>query len=158
MSIFPKGLELVRDEEPIPVRICRADPAGPWFVIHVNRVSASKFRAVSQRYAAPAGTKPGSKAAKLHEAKFVEAFCRTSLAGWEGLTLDNYEELVPGSRFSGEAMDDWRSKRRELPFSMEVATDLYRDTWPDKFSDLIIRAMKEGVEEAEAEDEDRKEP
>lgn len=157
MALLPNGLELVEDDEPISLPICRANPDGPWFQLYVRRISVDRFRSLSQRNQAPQGTKPGSKAAKLHEQKFIESFCRTTLSGWEGLTVDNWEELLPGAKISGDSAEDWRDKGKELPFSLELAGYLYQKVWPDKFSDLILRAIKEGVDESEQEDEDLKE-
>lgn len=157
MSLLPTGLELVQEEDTLELRICRASPDEPWFCIDVRRISVERFRSLSQRSAAPAGTKPGSKAAKLHEQKFVESFVRSTMASWSGLTVGNWEDLLPGSKISGDEAEEWRKDSKEIPFSLELATYLYQKVWPDKFSDLILRAIKEGVEEAEEEDEERKE-
>jgi hypothetical protein len=157
MSMLPGGLEIVENDNTVEVQVCRADPSGPWFTLEVKRISVDKFRGLSQRNAAPAGTKPGSRAAKLHERKFVDAFVKSTLAGWSGLTLDNLEEILPGRSVGGEEAGEWRETGREIPFSTEAATYLYQEVWPDKFSDLILRAIKEGVDAQEAEDDERKE-
>ena len=157
MALLPGGLEVVQSDDAINLPVCRANPDGPWFALWVKRISVDRFRSLSQRNAAPQGTKPGSKAAKLHEQKFIDSFVKTTLDGWEGLTVENWEDLLPGSTIGGDEAEEWRKDQKEIPFSLELASYLYQKVWPDKFSDLILRAIKEGVDEAESEDEERKE-
>ncbi len=116
MSMLPGGLEIVENDNTVEVQVCRADPSGPWFTLEVKRISVDKFRGLSQRNAAPAGTKPGSRAAKLHERKFVDAFVKSTLAAWRRSCRDvRLEErrLANGARLAAR----FRSQRRPPPTS-----------------------------------------
>ena len=156
MSMLPSGLELLDAPDFVPLRICKADPDGPWFTVSIKRISVGQFRALAQRHAAPAGVKPGTRAGQQHEAKFVEAFTRAVIEGWEGLTLENWEAMFPGARIGGESQGEWRKSQKQIPYTPELAAHIYAKAWPDRFGDLVLQTIREGAEAEEGADLDLK--
>lgn len=157
MEILPSGLSFVeKTSEPIPVQICKASPDGPWFTVYVNRLSVGRFRDLVSKNNAPSGIRSGSKAAKEYQAKFEEAYCKAVIADWDGLTINNFEFLLPDRKIGGEAAEDFRREGKEMAFSVDLAAMLYRETWSDQFGDRIFAVLKEGVDEDEAERQEKK--
>lgn len=157
MDILPSGLSFVESSsEPLPVQICKASPDGPWFTVHVNRLSVGRFRDLVSKNNAPSGIRTGSKAAKEYQSKFEEAYCKAVIADWEGLTIANFEFLLPDRKIGGDTAEDFRSNDKELEFTVPLAALVYRETWSDQFGDKLFAALKEGVDEDEAETQEKK--
>ncbi len=157
MSMLPSGLSLVPfARAPIDVRICQAETVGPAFVVKINRLSIEKFRALAAKMSLPSGIRVGSKAAREHQRQWEDLYCRTVIIGWSGLIVQNVESLLAGDEtIGGEDIASWKAKQREIPFDLDLAVYLYRNTWADRFGDLIFAALREGAEQ-EAEEEDEK--
>lgn len=157
MDILPSGLNFVeQNAEPLPVQICKASPDGPWFTVFVNRLSVARFRDLVSKNNAPAGIRAGSKAAKEYAAKFEEAYVKAVVADWEGLTIDNFEFLLPDRKIGGDAADKFREEGNEMAFTVNLGALIYRETWSDQFGDKLFAALKEGVDEDEAATQEKK--
>lgn len=157
MALLPVGLSLVRTErEPLAIRICQAESAGPAFFVSVARLSIERFRKLAGKMTLPQGIRVGSKAAREHQQSWEELYCRTVILGWTGLTLQNFESLLAGEdAVGGIDVNEWKKANRELPFSQDLALYIYRNTWADRFGDRIFTALRDGADQ-DVEEEDEK--
>lgn len=159
MSLLPDGLQLVKDElEPLPVRICQADTAGPWFVVSVNPIPVDKFKRLLQKANPPSNVRAGSKAANDFQSKFERTYCKVIIQGWSGLTISNFEHLLAGAEVvSGDDLDDWRESGKEIPYSLDLAVYLYQNSWAEKFSNPVFTAVQDRATEDQEEEEEKNE-
>lgn len=159
MSFFPEGLDREDDERPpAEVPLVKAESDGPWFTLLVNRISMEEFRSISSALQSqPRGMRPGSSAAKKAAQQWTERYLKRVLAGWRGCTLANWESICrDGKTFAGPRVQQMRKDKTEIDFSHEAAVYLHENTWPEHFSEPLLEALKAGVDEQTAEDDEKK--
>lgn len=159
MGFLPDGLEREDDARPaLRVSLVKAELDGPWFRLHVNRISMEDFRAISQSLGqTPRGMRPGSSAARKLQQQWEEKYLKKVLADWDGCTLANWEAVCrDGKRFAGPKADEMRRTKACIPFSLEAAVYLSQNSWGEHFAEPILEALKTSAEDLEEEDAEKK--
>ena len=82
--------------------------------------------------------------------KLSPSLSRKIVVGWEGLTVDNFEECDASGRKVelGENAD----ASVEIPFSHEAAAYLFVNSWGAKMVDPILEAVRTAAEKDEDEE------
>lgn len=152
MSFLPDGLELEEASDVVEsVPIVQADEAGPVFTVQVKILPLKEYRAIFNKLnTANVG---GTRQSQQLQDKVDRDYLTRVIAGWSGLTLDNWEAIVrDGKKFTGPKADKMRKDNEELSFTTERAFYLYRNTWPQVFGNPIFDKLQEGATQAEAEE------
>lgn len=163
MGFLPEGLGLAeKTEEPIPVKIIQARETGPWFTVHVRRLSPLELKVVTTAFASKVGgARPGQTQTKEQIVKadrvWSEKFAKRVLAGWDDLTIPNFQALDRGKTELTGDVEKAIASGVTIPFSIEAAVHLMTNAWPKDFSDLIFEAVQNGADAAAEEDEGKDE-
>lgn len=152
LDFLPTGMSLSEPEDTTKqVEIC-TDVNGVTFTVEVKKLSPSQFQAVARQLGqgVPKGVKPGSPAAERAETTIMRNLSRKIVVGWEGLTVDNFEECDASGRKVelGESAD----ASVEIPFSHEAAAYLFVNSWGAKIVDPILEAVRTAAEKDEDEE------
>lgn len=151
LDFLPDGLTLVESDDRTTDVEITTDKAGKTFTIEVRRLNPSEFQRVARQLGngVPPGVRPGSAAAERAEAKVMENLAKRVIVGWSGLSIENFETCDASGRKVdvGEGAEDV-----EIPYSVEAAAYLLRNSWGSDLVDPILAAVKSKAEEQEADE------
>lgn len=127
------------------------DKNGTTFSIEVRRLNPSEFQRVARQLGkgVPPGVRPGSAAAERAESKVMENLAKRVMIGWSGLTIENFESCDASGRKVKVGKD---AESAEIPYSVEAAAYLLRNSWGSDLIDPILAAVKSKADEDEAEE------
>ena len=150
LNFLPDGLSLEDASDRTTDVEITTDSEGTTFSLEVKRLSPAEFQRVARQLGkgvAP-GIRPGSAAAERAETQVMTNLAKRVLVSWSGLTPENFETLDASGRKVnvGEGAEGI-----EIPFSIEAAAYLLRNSWGADLIDPILAAVKSKADEEEEE-------
>jgi hypothetical protein len=149
LDFLPDGFSLEDSNDRTTDVELTTDDAGNTFTVEVKRLSPSEFQRVARQLGkgvAP-GIRPGSAAAERAETQVMVNLAKRVIVGWSGLTPANFEALDATGR---KVRVDEGAEDMQIPYSVDAAAYLLRNSWGADFVDPILQAVKSKADEDEA--------
>lgn len=147
MNFLPEGFTLIEPEDRTTEVEITTDSRGNTFSITVKRLSPSEFQKVARQLSkgVPPGVRPGSAAAEAAEVKVLSNLAKRVLLDWSGCTIENFETLDASGR--KVSVDSAVEADVEIPYSVEAASYLLRNSWGAELMEKILEAVKSKADE-----------
>ena len=147
-NFLPTGFELDEAEDRTTEVEITTDDRGVTFSIEVKRLSPAEFARVARALGkgVPPGVRAGSAAAEKAEEKVMTNLAKRVILGWSGLTAQNFECMDASGR---KVRVEEGAEGIEIPYSVEAASYLLRNSWGTDLVDPILKAVKSKADEEE---------
>src|SRR5262252_3293292 len=147
IELFGDGVTSTPADDPLlPLAIVTDAKTGITFKLQVRRLGVRSYDAliekINEANALPAGV--------LRDDAMAEAdadFLQRIVVDWEGLNLSNFFETCnDNTSYKGGIIDELLADpKRCIRFNANMLIHLYRNSWPAKFREPIMAAMRKSV-------------
>jgi hypothetical protein len=149
-GIFPEGFTSVeRGVEDVKVDLIQDDPSGPVWRVTVRPLSIKEYRKIFSKGQRTDGG-GGFRQQSAQQDRVDKEYLGKVVIDWEGCTCANWNALLKDGK---KLVPPAGKENAEIAFTDDLMFYVYRNTWPADVADPIFNAVKNGVEEQEAEEE-----
>jgi hypothetical protein len=146
VDFLPSGFELEdASDKTIDCFVCQVDDLSPPFTLQIKIIPIKEYRKIFEKLNKQ-DTGGFRKSNSLND-KVDRDYLRRVVSGWSGLSTENWNSLVKDGRVLKGP------KNGTIEYSEDACFYIYRNSWPDDFSNKIFDVLKSGAEEQEEEEE-----
>jgi hypothetical protein len=147
VELFGEGVTSAPADDPLyPLPITTDAKTGITFKLQIKRLGVraydSLIEKITEAQQLPQGTMRDEAMAEA-DAEFLQRI----VVDWEGLTLSNfYETCNDNQDYQGGIVDELLADpKRTIRFNGNMLVHMYRNSWPAKFREPVMAAMRKSV-------------